>query len=85
MSQADLYRKQYLNLVEAFKSNHPDLAIPDPSVFRMWLSRYSPTDIELAMATVPTTFNTDSTGRAISRKLKEMALDKAVGGSNETI
>jgi hypothetical protein len=81
--QSQRYRQQYLDLLAAFNAGFPGITPPSPEWFALWLGKYSFHAIlseiqDLQTHPLKAKFTTDSIGRALSARLREGALRRAI-------
>jgi hypothetical protein len=79
----DTLRDQYSTLISAFNAAFTGIQPPEPSWWMLWLDKYDFADIRAAIQRLSAhplkaRFTQESTGKAISALLREIALRKAV-------
>jgi hypothetical protein len=81
--QSTRYRQQYLDLLTAFSAGFSDIEPPAPDWWALWLTKYGFHAIlseiqDLQTHSLKAKFTTDSIGRALSARLREGALRRAI-------
>jgi hypothetical protein len=82
-------QQQYITLIEAYYAEFPSIEPPAPEWWMLWLDKYSFGDLQAVIQSLgrhplKARFTSESTGKAIAAKLREIALRRAVSFTPKT-